>query len=367
MTKKDYYEILEVHKSARPDEIKKAFRKLALRYHPDKNPDDSGAEEKFKDIQRAYEVLSDPEKRQYYDTTGRDPSDMAHSGFRGGVEDIFDLFGDMFGGGRSQRSYRVSRRGADLRYDLEISFEESCFGASKLIDFEKVDDCFECGGKGYKDERAKKTCSTCGGSGRVGYSQLFMVIQSTCHTCNGSGYTITKPCSKCKGHGKTKVNKKIKVNIPEGISSGGRLRILHEGERGENGGEPGDLYIFIKVREHPFFKRINNNVHINVPITITQAALGGTIEVSTIRGKKTVTIPEGSQNGDTIILKNEGIKDVNSNKKGDQIIEFKVVVPRKLNQEQKVLLKQLDDYLNENNYTEDKKTGLFDMFKEWIS
>lgn len=367
MSNRDYYEILEVSRSAAQEEIKKAFRRLALKYHPDKNPDDRDAEEKFKEIQRAYEVLSDPEKRQYYNQTGQDPSSINHGGFRGGFEDIFDLFGEMFGGG-SQRNYRVSRRGADLRYDLEISFEEACFGTSKLVDFERIDDCLECGGKGYKDSGDRSTCPTCKGSGRVGYSQgFFMVIQSTCNRCSGSGHIITKPCRNCNGSGKKKVKKKLKIDIPEGISNGDRLRIPREGERGENGGEAGDLYVFVYVKEHPFFIREGCDIHTKIPVTITQAALGAEIEVSTLRGKKNIAIPDGSQNGDTITIKGEGVRDIKSNRKGNQIIEINVVVPRKLSEEQRHLLKQLDRALNEKNYAEDKKSGIFSAFKEWIS
>lgn len=366
MSNKDYYDILGIDRGARPEEIKKAFRKLALKYHPDRNPDDQSAEEHFKDIQRAYEILSDPEKRQYYDSTGMDPSSINQSGFGRGFDDIFDIFGEMFGG-RSQRNYKVRRRGADLRYDMEISFEEACFGTSKTIDFERIDDCLECNSKGYKDDGDRKVCATCGGSGRVGYSQLFMVIQSTCHACKGSGYTISKPCKNCKGAGKTPIKKKLKVDIPEGISHGGRMRIPGEGERGDNGGEPGDLYVFIHVKEHPFFNRVGNDIHIKIPVTITQAALGAEIEISSLRGKRNITVPEGSQNGDKLILKGEGVRDIRSKRPGNQIVELNVIVPGKLSQKQKEILKELDSALNENNYSHEKKTGIFEMFKEWIS
>ncbi len=367
MSNRDYYDILEISRNASQDEIKRAFRKLALRYHPDKNPDDHTAEEKFKEIQRAYEILSDPEKREYYNQTGMDPSSINHGGFNRGFEDIFDFFGDMFGG-RSQRNYRVPRRGADLRYDMEISFEQACFGTSEVVDIERIDDCLECHGKGYKDSSDRKVCPTCGGSGRVGYNQgFFMVIQSTCNRCNGTGHIISNPCKNCSGTGKTRIKKKLKIDIPEGIAAGNRIRLAHEGERGENGGEPGDLYVFIYVKEHPFFKRDGNDIYIKVPITITQAALGTSIDVSTIRGRKRVAIPEGTQNGDRITLKGEGIKDIRSNKKGNQIVEINVVVPRKLSEAQKELLHQLEKALGDANYPGEKKAGIFDTIKEWIS
>ncbi len=367
MSSRDYYDILEVERGASQGEIKKAFRRLALKYHPDKNPGDQAAEEKFKEIQRAYEILSDPEKRSYYDSTGMDPSSINHGGFNRGFEDIFDFFGDMFGS-RSQGNYRVSRRGADLRYDMEISFEEACFGTSRVVDIERIDDCLECHGKGFKDSADRKTCPTCGGSGRVGYNQgFFMVIQSACNRCKGTGYIISNPCKNCSGTGKYRIKKKLKIDIPEGISNGNRIRLAHEGERGENGGEPGDLYVFIYVKDHPFFKRDGSDIHINIPVTITQAALGSVIEVSTIRGRKAVTVPEGTQNGERIVLKGEGIKDLKTGKKGNQIVEVNVAVPRKLTDAQKELMIQLEKSLGESNYSSVKKSGIFDTIKEWIS
>jgi len=365
---KDLYRVLGVSRQAGQDEIKRAFRKQALKYHPDRNPDDAKAEEAFKHVQQAYEVLGDPEKRGYYDKFGEVPKASGSGGFQSGFGDVFDeFFGDIFGFRQRRRpGYTPPQRGADLRYDLEIEFMEAAFGTEKMIELQRVDECVECGGKGYAKPEDKQTCPQCRGSGRMRYSQGFFSIERACDRCRGQGYIIEKACKRCQGKGRIQVKKKLKVKIPAGVYTGSRLRMPGEGERGRQGGEAGDLYVFLFVKDHPFFRRDGNDIYLDIPITIAQAALGDTIEVPLLQGSRKVAIPAGAQFDDTIVLDNEGVADVQTGRRGKEIIVLKVVIPRKLTEAQQKLLQQFADTIDKS-YFEEKSKSIFERMKQWIS
>lgn len=342
--KRDYYEVLGVQKDASQSDLKAAYRKLALKYHPDRNPDDKKAEERFKEAAEAYEVLRDPQKRQIYDAYGH--QGLEGSGFSGfgGFEDIFssfgDIFEDFFGFGSRRRSRSRSHRGADLRYDLALEFMEAAFGTETTITVEKAEACSACEGKGAEPGTEPETCPQCGGSGQVGRSQGFFTIRTTCPRCQGAGQYFTNPCRNCNGAGKVMTRKAVSVKIPAGVDSGSRLRLSGEGEAGTFGGPPGDLYVFIKVKPHEFFKRDGNDVICQVPISFVQAALGDDIEVPTLRGKQTLTISKGTQFGDVFRFRNEGIASLRTGIPGDQIIQVTIRTPTGLNKKQESLLKE---------------------------
>lgn len=345
MAKRCYYEILGLDRKATEEEIKKSYRRMAMQYHPDRNPGDREAEERFKEAAEAYEVLSDPQKREIYDHYGHEG--LSNTGFRGfsGFDDIFtsfgDIFGDIFGfsNGRT-RSRTAARAGADLRYDLKISFLDAAFGVSKEIEVEKMERCRPCDGVGTAPGTAPETCSRCRGRGQVTQSSGFFSISTTCPQCRGQGRIITHPCRNCRGTGRARISKKVDVRIPAGVDNGSRLRLRGEGEEGEYGGPNGDLYIFIHVEEHEFFKRNEDDIYCRIPISFVQAALGATIEVPTLTGTEKLKIPRGTPGGKIFRLKGKGFPRLKGYGRGDQIIETVIVVPTNLNKRQEELLKE---------------------------
>ena len=376
--KRDYYEVLGLGKGASPEAIKKAYRKLALQYHPDRNPGDKEAEEKFKELGEAYEVLSNEEKRARYDQfgfAGVDPNYNAGgaggAGFGGfgGFGDMFgDIFGDFFGGGSSRRTRNAPRRGEDIGIRLEITFEEAAFGAEKEINYHRVENCAECHGSGSADGQVE-TCSRCNGSGQIYVTQnmMGMAIQSTatCPQCSGRGKIVKNPCNTCRGKGKVRRTQKIKVKVPAGVDSGQTVRIRGEGCVGSNGGPSGDLMVDIYIKRHPIFERDGIHVFCEVPISFTQAALGAEIEVPTLDGKEKFEIPEGTQTGKTFTLTGKGIPSVNNPKRrGDHLFIVVVETPTKLTKEQKDLLRQLDASLD--GKSSPKRNKFFDTIKDFF-
>lgn len=346
-TKRDYYEILGINRNANSDELKAAYRKLALKYHPDRNPGDKESEENFKEAAEAYEVLHDPKKRAIYDQHGHQGlSGAGFSGF-GGFEDIFssfsDIFEDFFGFGENRRSRGRTQRGADLRYDIMLSFMEAAFGIEKEINLEKAETCPECNGSGSEPGTQPETCRHCRGTGQLSQNQGFFTLRTSCHFCRGSGQTIAHPCKKCQGNGKVIINKKVSLKIPAGVDSGSRLRLTGEGESGPYGGASGDLYVFVNVEPHEFFERNEVDVYCNVPISFVQAALGDKITVPTLNGKKTITIPKGTQHGDLVRLQGEGIPHLRSHVRGDLIIQLNIKTPTNLTKKQEALLKEFSE------------------------
>lgn len=345
MSKRCYYECLGVERSATEEEIKKNYRKLAMQYHPDRNPGDKEAEEKFKEAAEAYEVLSDREKREIYDRYGHEG--LNGIGFRGfsGFDDIFTSFSDIFedifgfGSGRS-RTRSAQRSGADLRYDIKISFMDAAFGTTTDIEVAKAERCNECRGSGAAPGTAPETCSQCRGRGQVTQSSGFFTISSTCPQCRGQGKVITKPCMSCRGTGRSRITKTVQLKIPAGVETGSRLRLRGEGEEGEFGGPSGDLYVFIHVEPHELFERKDNNIYCQIPISFVQASLGATIEVMTLNGTEKLKIPKGTQSGTIFRLKGKGIPHLQGFGRGDQIIETVVKIPTNLNRKQEELLKE---------------------------
>ena len=349
-TKRDYYEVLGVDRNVDDNALKKAYRKLAMKYHPDRNPDNKEAEEKFKEVNEAYEVLSDAEKRRRYDQFGHDGvngqfggGSQGFGGGFGGFEDIFgDIFGDVFGGQRTRR--RGPERGQDIKQRVTISFEDAAFGKKIEIKLNRTEECSECHGSGAKAGTGKKTCPTCNGTGEVRTVQRtpFGNIQSsrTCSTCNGEGEIIETPCPKCHGKGHTRKVKTIEVDIPAGIDDGQMIKLSGQGEIGKKGGPRGDLYIVVSIKEHPLFTRDGFDVYFEMPITFVQATLGDEIEVPTIDGKVKYTIPEGTQSGTTFRLRDKGIPRLRGYSRGDQYIKITVEIPKKLNEKQKDILRE---------------------------
>jgi molecular chaperone DnaJ len=342
--KRDYYEVLGVRKDATENDLKTAYRKLALKYHPDRNPSDTVAEEKFKEAAEAYDVLRDSRKRQIYDQFGH--QGLEGSGFSGfgGFEDIFssfgDIFEDFFGFSSRQRSRSHSQRGADLRYDMRINFMEAAFGADKTVELEKYETCPHCEGNRAEPGTQPETCPQCHGSGQVGRSQGFFTIRTTCPRCRGAGLFIPNPCSRCSGSGQMKVRKNVSLKIPAGVDNGSRLRLSGEGESGAYGGPAGDLYVFIHVEPHDFFRRDGEHVICQVPISFVQAALGDQIKIPTLNSEKTLDVPKGTQPGDIFRFKGEGIPSLRTGRPGDQIIQVSIRTPTNLNKKQVALLKE---------------------------
>ncbi|GFN34713.1 molecular chaperone DnaJ [Tepidimicrobium xylanilyticum] len=370
---KDYYEILNVSRDATQEEIKASFRKLAKKYHPDLNPNDKEAERKFKEINEAYEVLGDPEKRRRYDTFGPDGVNGQGNfseGF-GGFNDIFDDIFDIFGGGfgRTSSRRRGPVRGADLRYNLDLEFEEAVFGIEKEILVRKMDVCSTCHGSGVKPGTHKETCSRCNGTGEVRYAQQTpfgqFVRVATCDQCGGTGEFIREKCSTCSGTGKEMKSKKIKVKVPAGVDTGSVISIRGEGEAGENGGPSGDLFIYINVKEHEIFKRKGNDIYLTIPISFTDAALGAEIEIPTLEGTETFTIPEGTQPGTRFKLRNKGVPNVKGIGKGDLYVKVEVKVPKKLTERQKELLREFAKESGETH--KESKKSFFNKVKDAFS
>lgn len=342
--KRDYYEVLGVGKDASDGDLKAAYRKLALKFHPDRNPGDKAAENNFKEAAEAYEVLRDPQKRRIYDQYGHQGLEgQGFSGF-GGFDDIFSSFGDIFEdffGFNSRRGSRSrSQRGSDLRYDLVLDFMDAAFGVETSIDLEKYETCLTCQGQGSEPGTQPQICPHCRGAGQVGRSQGFFTIRTTCPQCRGNGQIITNPCKECAGRGQIVARKTVSVKIPAGVDTGSRLRLSNEGEAGAYGGHPGDLYVFIKVRPHDFFKRDGSDVICQIPISFVQAALGDTIKVPTLTGEKELQIKKGTQFGDVFHFRGEGIPSLRTGRPGDQIIQVTIKTPTHLNKKQEALLKE---------------------------
>lgn len=357
MAKRDYYEVLGVDKNATEEDIKKAFRKLARKYHPDVNKQDKNAAEKFKEINEAHEVLSDPDKRARYDQFGH--AGVGQGGFEagdfggfGGTGDFGDFGGDFFGdifqnffgGGFSQTRNRGPIRGADLRYDLDITLEEAAFGAEKEIEIHRLEKCDVCQGTGAKPGTRPKTCTTCNGTGQVRRVQNLGPMQftnvTTCDSCGGRGTIVEQPCTKCRGQGQIKAGRKIKVKVPPGVDTGSRLRMVGEGEPGERGGPSGDLYIIIRTKPHRLFDRQGDDLIYDAPISFVQAALGDEIEIPTLEDKVKIKIPPGTQSGTRFRLRSKGVPHIRGFGRGDLHVRVNVVIPQKLNEQQKELLKK---------------------------
>lgn len=363
-SKRDYYEVLGVERTATAEEIKKAYRKMAVKYHPDKNPGDKGAEDKFKELGEAYEALSDPQTRASYDQHGHAAFDPRRRGFGhgGGFHDPFDIFRevfsgggggggsifeDLFGGGQ-QRDPSGGQRGADLRYDMEITFNEAAHGTEKEISVTKMDRCEVCEGSGAEKGSSVKSCTTCGGRGQVLMSRGIFSIAQTCPRCEGAGKVIEKPCKNCKGSGRTERETKIRIKIPAGVDTGSRLRSSGNGEAGARGGAPGDLYVILHVKPHEIFHREGDDLICEVPISFVQATLGAEIEVPSLDGKLQIKVPAGTQSGTVFRLKGKGVKNVQGYGHGDLHVRVSVEVPSKLNSAQKQKLQEFAALCDEN-------------------
>jgi molecular chaperone DnaJ len=350
-SQRDYYEILGVVKDADGDTIKKAYRKLAMQFHPDKNPGNAEAEEKFKECASAYEVLSDAQKRAAYDRFGHAAFQGGMGGRAGGpdVEDIFsnfgDIFGDLFGGGGGQRQRRRSRneprRGADLRYVTEITLKDVLKGLEKDIEFDTDESCEECHGSGAEKGSTPVTCPTCAGSGQVVRSQGFFSVASTCPTCHGEGMMIKNPCKVCKGKGRVPEHRKIRINVPPGVDTGTRLRISNEGEGGFNKGPAGDLYVEIRVKDHPKYERDGDDLHTSVQVSYLQLLLGAELQIETLDEKEILEIPKGTANGKTLKLGGQGLPSLRGSRRGDLFCTLDVQFPEKISKEEEKLLREL--------------------------
>ncbi|MDD5329509.1 MAG: molecular chaperone DnaJ [Sulfuricella sp.] len=353
--KRDYYEVLGVNKDASDDEIKKAYRKLAMKFHPDRNPDNPKAEEHFKEAKEAYEILSDAQKRSAYDQYGHAGIDQqagmgGAGGFSGGFADAFgDIFGDIFGGAGGRGGRSNVYRGADLRYNLEISLEEAARGTETKIRIPTMAECETCHGSGAKAGTKPETCPTCAGHGQVRMQQGFFSIQQACPKCHGSGKIIASPCPTCQGSGRVKQYKTLAVKIPSGVDEGDRIRLSGEGEAGVNGGPPGDLYVVIQIKPHTVFQRDHNDLHCEMPISFTTAALGGEIEIPTLDGHAKIKIPAETQSGKVFRLRGKGIKGVRSSTHGDLLCHMVVETPVSLTERQKELLRELETLSGEDS------------------
>ncbi len=374
-SKRDYYEVLEIGREATDTDIKKAYRKLAKQYHPDVNPEDKSAEAKFKEVNEAYEVLSDPQKKARYDQYGHagvDPNSFggAGAGFGdfdfGGIGDIFESFFGGGGFGRSSRGRSGPQRGADIKYSMQLTFEEAAFGVQKEISISRHENCSNCSGTGAKPGTSPETCKHCNGTGQVQYKQSTpfgqFVNVKTCDVCRGEGKIITNPCPDCNGKGKVKKTVKRTIDIPAGIDDGQTISMRGEGEPGSKGGPAGDVYITVAVKPHAIFKRQGNDVVCEMPITFVQAALGAELEVPTLDGKVKYSIPEGTQTGSIFRLKSKGIPYLRGNGRGDQYVKVEIDVPKKLNDKQKELLKQFAEISGDDVY--EQRKGFFDKMKD---
>ena len=381
----DYYEILEVERTATEGEIKKAYRKLAIKYHPDKNPGDKEAESKFKEVAQAYEVLGNAEKRQMYDQYGEaafqnggmggggqgfgNPFDIFRDVFSGmgggrGGDSIFDSF---FGGGFSRQDPNAPVDGNDLRYNLQIEFEEAVFGCDKKIRFTRKAQCDECHGTGCEKGTNRKKCPTCGGRGQVGVSQGFFTVMNECPKCHGEGVIAEKPCKKCHGQGQQKVERIVSVHIPPGVDTGTRMRVAGEGEPGLRGGSNGDLFVVTHVKDHSVFQRDGLSIYCDLPIDFTTAALGGKVDVPTVTGKAELEIPAGAQSGDVFTLRGKGMPSLRGGGRGDQFVKVFVEVPKKLNSEQKEALQKFADLMKDSKGTRPVQESFFEKAKKFFS
>ncbi|MCB0334816.1 MAG: molecular chaperone DnaJ [Bdellovibrionales bacterium] len=364
MAKRDFYEVLGVSRSASTDEIKKAYRKLALKYHPDKNPDDPVAEEKFKEATEAYSALSDEASRSRYDQFGHAAFEQGGGGFNGaafeGFEDIFgDIFSSFFGGASGGGSRR-GQTGRDLKFELEIEFEEAAFGVEREIEISRRIHCEDCDGTGAAPGTSPEECSQCGGHGQVRMQQGFFTISRTCHVCNGAGTIVKKPCPQCRGGGLKPKNAKIKVSVPAGIDHGQRLKLRGEGEAGVKGGSPGDLYVVIYVKPHTFFRRQESELICEMPISYSMAVLGGEIKVPTLEGSVSMKIPAGTKSGKIFRMKNRGIQVLGTSQRGDQHVQVHISVPKKISEEHRKTLEKLQQFETE---AEGESESFFDKVK----
>ena len=383
--KRDYYEVLGVAKTATPEDLKKAYRKLAVQFHPDKNPGDKSAEDKFKEVGEAYDVLNDPDKRAAYDRYG-------HAAFQGGMpgagagaggggfHDPMDLFREVFGGagggifehffggggGRgSRRSSSGPQRGSDLRYTLDLTLEEAAAGLEKEIEIEKLVPCKSCSGSGSTSGGGRKSCKTCGGAGQVITSRGFFQIQQTCPDCDGTGEVVSDPCKACHGVGRQKERTKIRLRIPAGIEEGTQLRSTGNGDQGQRGGPPGDLYVLIRLKQHDIFEREGDDLHCDMPLGFTTAALGGELEVPTLSGKAIVKIPAGTQNGTTFRIRGKGVKVMGRDNHGDLYVHVTIAVPTKLNAEQREKLVAFKEAIGDHSSPQEE--SFFDKAKRFFS
>lgn len=373
MTKRDYYEVLGVGKNASADVIKKAYRRLAMKHHPDKNPGNKEAEEKFKECAEAYEVLSDSEKKQRYDQFGHDGlrgsgmHDYSHMNVQD-IGDMFgDIFGDFFGGGRSRRSQpNAPQRGYDLETTITLTLNDIAKGAEKDIDFTRQDTCGECNGNGCDKGKSPDRCGICGGTGQVQKAGLggFFQMVSTCSHCKGAGKVITHPCRKCRGTGQVPKKRKVTIKIPAGVHEGQGVRVAGEGEPGKNNGPRGDLYCYVRIKSHPFLERDGSNLVAIVPISFTQATLGATIDVPSIDGTKQLKIPAGTQHGNIFRIKGQGLPDLRTRRQGDGLVQVTIETPRNLTGKQKKLLREFADTEDKNVLSESK--GFFERLKEYF-
>jgi molecular chaperone DnaJ len=348
VSKRDYYEILGVGRQATEQEMKSAYRKLAMQYHPDRNPGDTEAEERFKELNEAYGVLSNAETRERYNRFGHagvgssaSSGPWGNQGFSGFEDIIGDLFGDLFGGGRTGGRRGSAQRGSDLRYDMEITLEDAAHGVRTQIEIPRLEACQTCEGSGAAAGSSPIPCTTCGGAGQVRFQQGFFSVSRTCQQCRGNGRTIPNPCRTCQGAGRREQRHQLEVRIPAGVDTGSRLRLSGEGEGGVGGGPPGDLYVVIHVKEHDLFERQGENLYVQVPISFAQAALGGQIRVPTLDGEEELTIPEGTQTGAIFRLKDQGLPSLQGNGHGDLFIVTTVTTPTRISREMKKLFAQL--------------------------
>ena len=372
MSKRDYYEVLGVGKGADEKDIKKAYRRVAMKYHPDRNPDDPDADHKFKEATEAYDVLMDAEKRAAYDRFGHagvDPSMGGGGGFGGGgnFSDIFgDVFGDIFGGGGG-RGRGGPQRGSDLRYTLDITLEDAVKGTTVEIRVPSLSACEKCDGSGAKKGSSPVTCGTCGGAGQVRMQQGLFQVQQTCPTCRGRGKTITDPCNTCHGQGRVEKTRTLSVKVPPGVDTGDRIRLSGEGEAGPDGGPPGDLFVQMSVRQHNIFERDGKNLYCEVPITFVAAALGGELEVPTLDGRVKLKIPAETQTGKLFRLRGKGVKPVRGGSVGDLLCRAVVETPVKLNKQQKALLEQFQESLGEGGHAQSpRQTSWFEGVKSFF-
>jgi len=373
--KADYYEVLGVSRECSETELKTAYRKLAMQYHPDRNPNNPSAEEKFKACSEAYQVLSDAEKRAAYDRYGHAAfsggaapggNPFAGAGFQGDLGDIFgDLFGEMFNMGGSGRKASRVQRGRDLRYDLTLEFEEAVFGIEKEITIRRMETCQDCKGTGAARGKAPVTCTQCGGRGQQRFQQGFFSVARTCSVCGGTGTLIVDPCQTCRGETRVQAEHKILVKVPAGVEQDTRIRYQGEGEAGKFAGPAGDLYVVLSVKAHKFFERDGDDLHCVMPISFPQAALGTELEIQTLEGPATIKVPEGTQSGKEFKLRGKGVPHLNSHGKGDLIVEIRVQTPSKLNKQQKELLRELSETLVIENTPTSR--GIFDKVKEMFS
>ena len=374
--KRDYYEVLGVGRSTSEEEIKRAYRKLAVKFHPDKNPDNPHAEEKFKELGEAYDVLMDADKRAAYDRFGHAAFEQG-GGFRGGFHDPFDIFREVFGGGGGisggifetffggvAARGEDRQRGADLRYDMQITLEEAAFGAEKEIEVRKLDICDKCGGTGAESGSRSINCPVCGGRGQVISSRGFFQVSQTCPRCRGVGHIVEKPCRACEGEGRLEKPSRIKLKIPAGIANGSRLRSPRKGEAGIRGGPQGDLYVVVHVQEHKIFQRDEDNLYCEVPIPFTLATLGGEVPVPTLEGKANLKVPAGTQSGQMFKLRGKGVVHVNGRERGDLLVRVMVEVPTRLNAEQRAKLQEFAELCGEENTP--LRKSFFERAKEFF-